>query len=103
MVMSEDERTQVMDADRRQPQRYDEYSEPDDEDPKAKRRRRTIFAVLAAVFVLGSVLLIMWLSNAFKSNDATLVAVPDVLHQTVPQARETLHDRGFNGTMSRRP
>ncbi|MET8847013.1 Stk1 family PASTA domain-containing Ser/Thr kinase [Amycolatopsis sp. NPDC004625] len=102
MVMSEDERTQVMNADRRQPQRYEEYPEPDDEDPKAKRRRRTIFAVLAAVFVLGSVLLIMWLSNAFKSNDATLVAVPDVLHQTVPQARETLNGKGFNGTIEQK-
>ena len=40
MVMSEDERTQVMNSDRRQPQRYEEYDAPDDEDPKAKRRRR---------------------------------------------------------------
>ncbi|MEQ0561325.1 Stk1 family PASTA domain-containing Ser/Thr kinase [Amycolatopsis sp. NEAU-NG30] len=102
MVMSEDERTQVMNADRRQPQRYEEYSEPDDEDPKAKRRRRTIFAVLAAIFVLGSVLLIMWLSNAFKSNDPTTVAIPDVLHQTVPQARETLNSKGFNGTIEQK-
>ncbi|MEV7093004.1 Stk1 family PASTA domain-containing Ser/Thr kinase [Amycolatopsis sp. NPDC051045] len=99
MVMSEDERTQVMNADRRQAQRYDEYSEPDDEDPKAKRRRRTILAAVAAVFVLGAVLLIMWLAGSFKSNDATLVAVPDVLHLTVPQAREALINKGFNGTV----
>ncbi|RSM34764.1 Stk1 family PASTA domain-containing Ser/Thr kinase [Amycolatopsis balhimycina DSM 5908] len=100
MVMSEDERTQVMNSDRRQPQRYEEYSEPDNEDPKAKRRRRTILAAVAAVFVLGAVLLIMWLSGSFKNNnEATLVAVPDVLHQTVPQARETLIGRGFNGTV----
>jgi serine/threonine-protein kinase len=94
MVMSEDERTQVMNADRRQPQRYEEYAEPDDEDPKAKRRRRTILAVLAAVFVLGAVLLIMWLSGSFKSNTNT-AAIPDVVHQTVPQARETLTGAGF--------
>lgn len=87
MVMSEDERTQVMNNDRRQPQRYEEYAEPDDEDPKAKRRRRTILAVLAAVFVLGAVLLIMWLSGSFKSTPGT-VAIPDVVHQTVPQARK---------------
>lgn len=99
MVMSEDERTQVMNADRRQPQRYEEYPEPDDEDPRAKRRRRTLLAVLGALFVLGAVLLIMWLSNAFKSNDTSLVAIPDVLHQTVPQAREMLTSRGFNGTV----
>jgi len=97
--MSEDERTQVMNADRRQPQRYEEYAEPDGEDPKAKRRRRTIFAALAAVFVLGAVLLIMWLAGSFKGNDATLVAVPDVVHQTVPQAREILITKGFNGTV----
>ncbi|WP_370969826.1 Stk1 family PASTA domain-containing Ser/Thr kinase [Amycolatopsis sp. cg9] len=95
MVMSEDERTQVMNADRRQPQRYEEYSEPDDEDPKAKRRRRTILAALAAVFVLGAVLLIMWLSGSFKSNDNATVAIPDVLHQRVPQAKETLIGKGF--------
>ncbi len=95
MVMSEDERTQVMNSDRRQPQRYEEYSEPDDEDPKAKRRRRTILAALAAVFVLGAVLLIMWLSGSFKSNESTTVAIPDVLHQRVPQAKETLIGKGF--------
>jgi len=101
MVMSEDERTQVMNADRRQPQRYDEYSEPD-EDPKAKRRRRTILTAVAAVFVLGAVLLIMWLAGSFKGNDNTTVAVPDVLHQTVPQARETLKNKGFNGTIEQK-
>ncbi|GHG04649.1 MULTISPECIES: Stk1 family PASTA domain-containing Ser/Thr kinase [Amycolatopsis] len=103
MVMSEDERTQVMNADRRQPARYEEYAEPDDEDPKAKRRRRTLFAVLAAVFVLGSVLLIMWLSNAFKSNDPSTVAIPNVVHQTVPQAREMLSSSGFNGKVDQKP
>ncbi|MGW5744912.1 Stk1 family PASTA domain-containing Ser/Thr kinase [Amycolatopsis sp. NPDC003861] len=102
MVMSEDERTQVMNADRRQPQRYDEYTEPDDEDPKAKRRRRTLIAIFAAIFVLGSVLLIMWLSNAFKSNDGGTVAIPDVTHQTVPQARETLKSKGFDGTIEQK-
>ncbi|WP_410667161.1 Stk1 family PASTA domain-containing Ser/Thr kinase [Amycolatopsis sp. cmx-4-68] len=97
MVMSEDERTQVMNADRRQPQRYEEYDAPDDEDPGAKRRRRTLLAVLAAVFVLGAVLLIMWLSGAFKGggDDTATVPIPDVTHQTVPQARETLSNKGF--------
>jgi serine/threonine-protein kinase len=102
MVMSEDERTQVMNADRRQPQRYDEYTEPDDEDPKARRRRRTVLAAVAAVFVLGAVLLIMWLAGSFNSNDATLVAVPDVLHQTVPQARETLISKNLTGTVEQK-
>ncbi|MEU8630897.1 Stk1 family PASTA domain-containing Ser/Thr kinase [Amycolatopsis sp. NPDC048633] len=97
MVMSEDERTQVMNTDRRQPQRYEEYDAADDEDPKAKRRRRTILGVLAAVFVLGAVLLIMWLSNAFKSNDeATTVAIPDVKGQSELAAKNTLREKGFN-------
>jgi beta-lactam-binding protein with PASTA domain/predicted Ser/Thr protein kinase len=98
MVMSEDERTQVMNADRRQPQRYDEYVEPDDEDPKAKRRRRTILAALAAVFVLGAVLLIMWLSGAFKAstNDTATVPIPDVKGQSEPAAKNALREKGFN-------
>lgn len=99
MVMSEDERTQVMNADRRQPQRYEEYDAADDEDPKAKRRRRTILAALAAVFVLGAVLLIMWLSGSFKSgggDETGTVAIPDVKGQTEPAARNALREKGFN-------
>lgn len=98
MVMSEDERTQVMNADRRQPQRYEEYDAPDDEDPKAKRRRRTLLAVLAAVFVLGAVLLIMWLSGSFKSGneDPGTVAIPDVKGQSELAAKNTLREKGFN-------
>ncbi len=98
MVMSEDERTQVMNADRRQPQRYEEYDAADDEDPKAKRRRRTLLAALAAVFVLGAVLLIMWLSGSFKSNtdEPGTVAIPDVKGQTEPAAKISLREKGFN-------
>ncbi len=98
MVMSEDERTQVMNADRRQPQRYEEYDTPDDEDPKAKRRRRTLLAALAAVFVLGAVLLIMWLSGAFKggNEEAGTVAIPDVKGQSELAAKNTLREKGLN-------
>ncbi|MEU0790387.1 Stk1 family PASTA domain-containing Ser/Thr kinase [Amycolatopsis sp. NPDC005961] len=98
MVMSEDERTQVMNSDRRQPQRYEEYDAPDDEDPKAKRRRRTILGVLAAVFVLGAVLLIMWLSGSFKGGgeEATTVAIPDVKGQSEVAAKNTLREKGLN-------
>jgi beta-lactam-binding protein with PASTA domain/predicted Ser/Thr protein kinase len=98
MVMSEDERTQVMNSDRRQPQRYEEYDAPDDEDPTAKRRRRTLLAVLAAVFVLGAVLLIMWLSGSFKGGgeEATTVAIPDVKGQSEVAAKNTLREKGLN-------
>src|SRR5947207_7089341 len=95
MVMSEDERTQVMNADRRQPQRYEEYPDEPGDDPKAKRRRRTIAAVLSALFVLGAVLLIMWLSGAFKDS-ANTAQIPDVKGQTLPQARAALNGKGFN-------
>jgi beta-lactam-binding protein with PASTA domain/predicted Ser/Thr protein kinase len=99
MVMSEDERTQVMNTDRRQPQRYEEYDAPDDEDPKAKRRRRMILAALAAVFVLGAVLLIMWLSGSFKGGggeETGTVAIPDVKGQSEVAAKNTLRDKGLN-------
>jgi serine/threonine-protein kinase len=94
MVMSEDERTQVMNTDRRQPQRYEEYADEPDEDPRAKRRRRIIFGVVAAVLVLGVVLLIMWLNNAFKDTNKT-ATIPPVLHQTVGAAKISLADQGF--------
>ena len=51
--------------------------------------------MLAALFVLGAVLLIMWLSGAFKNNDAKTVAIPDVLHQSIQSAKDALRDKGF--------
>ncbi|WP_181776034.1 Stk1 family PASTA domain-containing Ser/Thr kinase [Amycolatopsis pittospori] len=95
MVMSEDERTQVMDSDRRVPQRYDNY-EDDAEDPAAKKKRRAwliagIVASLAAV-----VLLIMWLSGAFKDTGAESKAIPKVVGQNEATARDALRTAGFN-------
>jgi serine/threonine-protein kinase len=96
MVMSEDERTQVMNSDRRQPQRYEEYPDEPEEDPKAKRRRRTIYAVLAGLFVLGAVLLVMWLSGSFKdAGSGGTVAVPPVIGQSESAAKDTLRDNKF--------
>ncbi|MDT8910414.1 Stk1 family PASTA domain-containing Ser/Thr kinase [Amycolatopsis sp. PS_44_ISF1] len=94
MVMSEDERTQVMDTDRRQPQRYDEYAEEPEEDPAAKRRRRIIIGVILAVLLVGVVLLIMLLNGAFKETDKT-ATIPPVVHQTVVVAKSALNDQGF--------
>jgi beta-lactam-binding protein with PASTA domain len=94
-VMSEDERTQVMDSDRRQPQRYDEY---DDDDPEAeaaaKRKRRTLIAVVAAVLVAVIVLLILFLNGSFKDS-GTKAAVPDVTGQLLAPARDALQLKGF--------
>ncbi|WP_370950489.1 Stk1 family PASTA domain-containing Ser/Thr kinase [Amycolatopsis sp. cg5] len=95
MVMSEDERTQVMDSDRRQSQRYDEFAAAmDDEDPRDKRRRRTIIAVVAGILVAGAALLIMWLLGAFKDT-TTEAQIPNVVGMTEAEAGNQLRSTGF--------
>ena len=96
MVMSEDERTQVMNSDRRQPQRYEEYPDEPEEDPKAKRRRRTIYAVVAALFVLGAVLLVMFLNGSFRDTGGGTVAIPAVVGQSESAAKTQLREAGFS-------
>ncbi|WP_116201966.1 Stk1 family PASTA domain-containing Ser/Thr kinase [Amycolatopsis circi] len=95
MVMSDDERTQVMNADRRQPLAYDEYADDPEEDPRAKRRRRIIFGVIAALLVAGVVLLIFWLSGSFRDKNET-AQVPPVVNQPVVQAKSQLQQAGFS-------
>ncbi|MEC3974539.1 Stk1 family PASTA domain-containing Ser/Thr kinase [Amycolatopsis sp. H20-H5] len=95
MVMSEDERTQVMDSDRRAPQRYEEYAD-DPEDPAAKRKRRTVFGIVAAVIGVLIVVLIMWLAGAFKGNSGgETQAIPNVLKQQSAAAKEMLRTSNF--------
>jgi serine/threonine-protein kinase len=95
MVMSEDERTQVMDSDRRQPQRYDEYGDSDPEaDAKATRKRRTLIGLGVAALVVVIALVAMLLGGAFKSN-ATKVAITDVTHQNAVAAKDVLRAQGF--------
>jgi serine/threonine-protein kinase len=94
MVMSEDLRTQVMNSDRRPPQRYNEFADSDLEDARAKRKRRTLIGSALAVFGLLAVLLVMWLAGAF-SNTGSTVAVPNVLNHTVAVAKEELRAKGF--------
>jgi serine/threonine protein kinase len=95
MVMSEDERTQVMNADRRPPQRYEEYADEPDEDPKAKRRRRTILAIVAVLLVAGVVLLIMWFNGAFREGTKS-AAIPNVVNHQVVTAKSELQQAGFS-------
>ncbi|RSM82447.1 Stk1 family PASTA domain-containing Ser/Thr kinase [Amycolatopsis sp. WAC 01375] len=95
MVMSEDERTQVMDSDRRVPQRYDQY-EDEDEDPAAKKKRRAWLIAGLVVSLAAVVLLIMWLSNAFNGSDAESKAIPKVTGQSEASAKDTLRGVGFN-------
>jgi serine/threonine-protein kinase len=95
MVMSDDLRTQVMNSDRRLPQRYDEFADADpEEDARARRKRRTLIGAGLAVFGILAVLLIMWLAGAFSSTEST-VAVPNVLQQTEAAAKDTLRQNGF--------
>ncbi|EMD25039.1 Stk1 family PASTA domain-containing Ser/Thr kinase [Amycolatopsis azurea] len=95
MVMSEDERTQVMDSDRRVPQRYDQYEE-DDEDPAAKKKRRAWLIAGLVVSLAAIVLLIMWLSNAFGGTSAESKTIPAVMGQSEATAKDTLRGAGFN-------
>jgi serine/threonine-protein kinase len=95
MVMSEDLRTQVMDSDRRTPQRYDEFDAGDaEDDARAKRKRRTAIGAGLAVFGILIVLMVMWLSGAFNSTNDT-VAIPNVVSQSFATASETLRTAGF--------
>ncbi|MEV4595799.1 Stk1 family PASTA domain-containing Ser/Thr kinase [Amycolatopsis sp. NPDC049253] len=95
MVMSEDERTQVMNQDRRQPQRYEEYAEEPDEDPRVKRRNRTILAIVAVLLVAGVVLLIFWLSGAFRAQTTT-ATIPNVVGHPTITAKSELQAAGFS-------
>ncbi|MGW5699698.1 Stk1 family PASTA domain-containing Ser/Thr kinase [Amycolatopsis japonica] len=95
MVMSEDERTQVMDSDRRVPPRYDQYEE-DDEDPAAKKKRRAWLIAGLVVSLAAIVLLIMWLMGAFTSTGAESKAIPTVVGQSEVSAKDTLRGAGFN-------
>ncbi|EME59867.1 Stk1 family PASTA domain-containing Ser/Thr kinase [Amycolatopsis decaplanina] len=95
MVMSEDERTQVMDSDRRVPQRYDQYEE-DDEDPAAKKKRRAWLIAGLVVSLAAIVLLIMWLMGAFRDTGAESKAIPTVVGQSELKAKETLRTAGFD-------
>ena len=84
-----------MNADRRQPQAYDDYADEPDEDPRAKRRRRIIFGVIAALLVAGVVLLIFWLSGSFRDKSET-AQIPPVVNQQVTQAKAALQQAGFS-------
>ncbi|ASR33673.1 serine/threonine protein kinase [Prauserella marina] len=99
MVMSEDERTQVMDSGRQQSNDYDyDDYDPDaydaEEEARRKRKKRTLLAVLLAVLAVAAIGLILWLTNAFSSQPE-LTPIPDVRGQTVEQAKNTLRSHGF--------
>ncbi|MEU6641448.1 Stk1 family PASTA domain-containing Ser/Thr kinase [Saccharomonospora sp. NPDC046836] len=100
MVMSDDERTQVLNAGRSQPESYgyDDYT-PDaydaEEDARRRRRRRGIIAALLVLLAVGMAAFVAWIMGAFNQQP-DLVAVPDVRGQTVEQAETRLRAAGFN-------
>ncbi|MFC4005195.1 Stk1 family PASTA domain-containing Ser/Thr kinase [Prauserella oleivorans] len=98
MVMSDDERTQVLNAPRRDPEPYDDY-DPDaydaEEEARRKRRKRGIIAALLVALGVGAVALIAWLSGAFDS-EPELGTVPELTGKTVEQAEAQLRGIGFS-------
>ncbi|RBM24284.1 Stk1 family PASTA domain-containing Ser/Thr kinase [Prauserella sp. PE36] len=97
MVMSDDERTQVLNATRQQPDAYDDY-DPDaydaEEEARRKRKKRWLIAGLV-VLLAAAALFIAWIMGAFKS-DPELRAVPNVVGQTYDRATAQLRDEGFS-------
>ena len=101
MVMTADERTQVLagTAPRGHASDYDEYPPEeygdDEDDAKRRRRRRAWTAAIFAIIGIALVAFVMWLAGAFDTKPAT-AAVPDVKGQLQNTAVETLKKSGFN-------
>ncbi|PRX47785.1 serine/threonine-protein kinase [Prauserella shujinwangii] len=98
MVMSDEERTQVLGAG--QPTTAyaadpDEYGYDDEEDARRRRRKRALLLALLLALLAGAVLFVLWISGAFRS-DPELIAVPDVTDVTYQQAEQTLRQEGFS-------
>ncbi len=93
----EDERTQVLESSSRAPEPEDDYDPQaydDEEEARKRRRRRGITAAVLTVLILGVVAFISWIMGAFKQ-EAEVMAVPDVVGMQVEQAKQKLHEAGF--------
>ncbi|WAL65563.1 Stk1 family PASTA domain-containing Ser/Thr kinase [Amycolatopsis cynarae] len=96
MVMTPDERTQVMDeGGPGHAGDYKEYAAAPGDDAKKRRRVRLWTAAIFGVIALGLVAFILWVNNAFDTKPATAV-VPDVRSLQTNLAVDTLHNKGFN-------
>ncbi|WP_216212429.1 Stk1 family PASTA domain-containing Ser/Thr kinase [Amycolatopsis aidingensis] len=103
MVMSDDDRTQVMGAGNSQADAYDDY-DPDPYDPdeeRRRRKRRNIMLALAAVLGVALIAFIAWLAGAFNE-DAEVKAVPSVIGQNEQQARDLLYSQGFTNVETKK-
>ncbi|WP_116042884.1 Stk1 family PASTA domain-containing Ser/Thr kinase [Amycolatopsis palatopharyngis] len=96
MVMSDDERTQVMNAGRRQPDAYDEYDPAayDEEEERRRRRKRNWLIAALVVLAIALIAFVMWLTGAFKG-EAAEAPIPNVIDQPQAQAESSLRDAGF--------
>ncbi|GAA1253557.1 Stk1 family PASTA domain-containing Ser/Thr kinase [Prauserella halophila] len=98
MVMSDEERTQVMGMPSGGPD--DDYDDADyapayDDEDDRKRRKGWLIALLVLLGV-GLVAFAAWLAGVFDSNSATERAVPDVVGQQTAVATERLGNAGFD-------
>ncbi|OLT40602.1 serine/threonine protein kinase [Saccharomonospora sp. CUA-673] len=96
MVMSDEERTQVMGASAGDGDEdvtpYDEY-----EDEDRKRRRKPWLIALLVLLGLGLIALVAWLMGAFSSEDDGLQPMPsNLVGMQVQEAKRTLNEAGFN-------
>ncbi|MFJ8812885.1 Stk1 family PASTA domain-containing Ser/Thr kinase [Amycolatopsis thermoflava] len=94
MVMTADERTQVIGGAPGHAADYDYDPEAVEEDEKRRKRRRITAAVIFTLIALGLIAFIMWLAGAFESKPATAM-IPEVNGQQQAQAEATLRDKGF--------
>ncbi|WP_253857599.1 Stk1 family PASTA domain-containing Ser/Thr kinase [Prauserella alba] len=99
MVMSDEERTQVMGAPAGGP--ADDYDDADyapaydDEDERRRRRRKGWLIALLVLLGVGLVAFAAWLAGVFDSRTTTERAVPDVVGQQTAVAVEQLNNEGF--------
>jgi beta-lactam-binding protein with PASTA domain/predicted Ser/Thr protein kinase len=97
MVMTADERTQVMNGGGPpgHASDYDDYAGGyEGEEDSNRRRRRAWTAAIFVVIGLALLAFVLWLAGAFDTK-ATTAVVPDVRGQQQNVAIETLHNKGF--------
>jgi serine/threonine-protein kinase len=99
LVMSEDERTHVMNAGQRRSQAdaYDPYDDAYDAEEEARQRRKRRNILAGSLVALGvvAVALVMWLAGAFDSKGAQDVAVPNIVGQYEAPALDQLRSAGL--------
>lgn len=95
VVMSDEERTELMQGTSQQAEPYDDGPRPGDED-EARRQRRNKALLTALLGVLGIALIafVAWIAGAFDGEDAQ--PIPEVEGQPVEQAKKQLHSDGFD-------